>query len=32
MSETQLSKEFTDRDLQRARNIISGNTASATRI
>ena len=32
MSETQLSKEFTNRDLQRARNIISGNTADGTRI
>jgi transcription elongation factor Elf1 len=32
MSETQLNKEFDERDLQRMRNIISGNTANATRI
>ena len=32
MSETQLNKEFDERDLQRIRNIISGNTANATRI
>jgi len=32
MSESQLNKTFTERDLQRARNIISGNTADRTRI
>jgi transcription elongation factor Elf1 len=32
MSETQLNKEFDERDLQRMRNIISGNTANSTRI
>ena len=32
MSETQLNREFDERDLQRMRNIISGNTANATRI
>jgi hypothetical protein len=32
MSETQLNKEFDERDLQRMRNIISGNTANTTRI
>lgn len=32
MKETQLNKQFTERDLQRARNIISGNTADRTRI
>jgi uncharacterized protein (UPF0128 family) len=32
MSETQLNKNLTREDLQRMRNIISGNTANATRI
>jgi len=32
MSETQLTREFDERDLQRMRNIITGNTADATRI
>ncbi len=32
MSQTQLNKEFSERDIQRMRNIISGNTASGTRI
>tara|TARA_B100000497_G_C7553505_1_gene334317 strand:- start:68 stop:646 length:579 start_codon:yes stop_codon:yes gene_type:complete len=32
MSESQLNKDFTERDLARARNIISGNTADRTRI
>jgi len=32
MKETQLNKQFTERDLQRARNIISGNTSNTTRI
>ena len=32
MSESQLQKEFSERDIQRMRNIISGNTADATRI
>lgn len=32
MSQTQLNKEFSERDIQRMRNIISGNTASHTRI
>jgi transcription elongation factor Elf1 len=32
MSETQLNREFDERDLQRMRNIISGNTANSTRI
>lgn len=32
MSETQLQKEFSERDIQRMRNIITGNTADATRI
>ena len=32
MSETQLTREFDERDLQRMRNIITGNTANATRI
>jgi hypothetical protein len=29
---TQLNKEFSEKDIQRMRNIISGNTANATRI
>lgn len=32
MSKTQLNKEFSERDIQRMRNIISGNTAGGTRI
>jgi transcription elongation factor Elf1 len=32
MSETQLNKEFSERDIKRMRNIISGNTADSTRI
>ena len=32
MSNTQLNKEFSERDIQRMRNIIGGNTASTTRI
>jgi len=32
MSETQLNREFEERDIQRMRNIISGNTADSTRI
>jgi len=32
MSESRLSKQFTERDLQRARNLISGNSADNTRI
>ena len=32
MSESQLNKEFREEDIQRMRNIISGNTASATKI
>ena len=32
MSETQLNREFDERDLQRMRNIISGNTANTTHI
>jgi transcription elongation factor Elf1 len=32
MSETQLTREFDEVDLQRMRNIISGNTANSTRI
>ena len=32
MSESQLQREFDERDLQRMRNIITGNTANATRI
>ena len=32
MSESQLTREFDERDLQRMRNIITGNTADATRI
>jgi hypothetical protein len=32
MSETQLQKEFREEDIQRMRNIITGNTAGATRI
>ena len=32
MSETQLNKEFSEGDIQRMRNIVSGNTADATRI
>ena len=32
MSESQLNKNFTERDLSRARNIISGNTSDRTRI
>ena len=32
MSETQLTREFDEKDLQRMRNIITGNTANATRI
>ena len=30
MSETQLNREFEERDIQRMRNIISGNTAERT--
>ena len=29
---TQLNREFSERDIQRMRNIITGNTANATRI
>ena len=29
---TQLNREFEERDIQRMRNIISGNTANTTRI
>ena len=32
MSETQLNREFEERDIQRMRNIISGNTADRTRV
>ena len=32
MSETQLNREFDEADLQRMRNIITGNTANATKI
>ena len=32
MSETQLNREFEERDIQRMRNIVSGNTADSTRI
>ena len=32
MSETQLNREFEERDIQRMRNIISGNTAERTRV
>ena len=32
MSESQLTREFDERDLQRMRNIITGNTANTTRI
>ena len=32
MSESQLNREFDERDLQRMRNIITGNTADSTRI
>jgi hypothetical protein len=32
MSNTQLNKEFSERDIQRMRNIIGGNTANTTRI
>ena len=32
MSETQLQKEFSKRDIQRMRNIVSGNTADRTRV
>ena len=32
MSESQLNKEFREEDIQRMRNIISGNTADATKI
>jgi len=32
MSETQLQKEFSERDIQRMRNIVSGNTADRTRV
>ena len=32
MSETRLNKEFAERDIQRIRNIVSGNTAGNTRI
>lgn len=32
MSESQLNKEFSKRDVQRMRNILSGNTADKTRI
>jgi transcription elongation factor Elf1 len=32
MSESQLQKEFREEDIQRMRNIITGNTAGATRI
>ena len=32
MSETQLNREFEERDIQRMRNIISGNTVERTRI
>ena len=32
MSETQLNKEFSKRDIQRMRNILTGNTADRTRV
>jgi hypothetical protein len=32
MSETRLNKEFSERDIQRMRNIVSGNTAERTRV
>ena len=32
MSETQLQKEFSERDIQRMRNIVSGDTANRTRV
>ena len=32
MSESQLQKEFSQRDVQRMRNIVSGNTADRTRV
>ena len=32
MSETQLNKEFSKRDVQRMRNIVTGNTADRTRV
>lgn len=32
MSESRLNKEFSERDIQRMRNIVSGNTADRTRI
>jgi len=32
MNETQLQKEFSERDIQRMRNIVSGNTADRTRV
>lgn len=32
MSETRLNKEFSERDIKRMRNIVSGNTADRTRV
>jgi len=32
MSESRLNKEFSERDIQRMRNIVSGNTAERTRV
>ena len=32
MSETRLNKEFSERDIQRMRNIVSGDTANRTRV
>ena len=32
MSETRLNKEFSERDIKRMRNIVSGNTAERTRV
>ena len=32
MSESRLNKEFSERDIQRMRNIVSGNTADRTRV
>ena len=32
MSETRLNKEFSERDIKRMRNIVSGNTEERTRV
>ena len=32
MSESQLNREFSKRDVQRMRNIVTGNTANRTRV